>query len=294
MRLLNRLTIKGLLLNRKRTIMTVIGIVLATALLSAVTSMAASFRSGMILREKTNSGNYHYAFFNLPEEEAKALTGNREVESSFETAGVGYAVLEGSQNEGKPYLYLMAMDSEALKESSLHVVEGRAPVREGEIVISRHIQTNGGVRYQVGDELTLTVGRRVSEGYDLDQSTPYAEGEETFVPVFAKTYRVVGIAERMDNVMEDRMAPGYTVVTCFDERDGSVVHPGTVDVFVRLTPEGLRHADETVSRILGIPTEVYQAWKDGSISSEDYEQYVTGTDLENRFHENENLSAMRR
>ena len=109
------------------------------------------------------------------------------------------------------------------------------------------------------------------------------------MPVFAKTYRVVGIAERMDNVMEDRMAPGYTVVTCFDERDGSVVHPGTVDVFVRLTPEGLRHADETVSRILGIPTEVYQAWKDGSISSEDYEQYVTGTDLENRFHENENL-----
>ena len=52
MRLLNRLTIKGLLLNRKRTIMTVIGIVLATALLSAVTSMAASFRSGMILRER--------------------------------------------------------------------------------------------------------------------------------------------------------------------------------------------------------------------------------------------------
>ena len=34
---------------------------------------------------------------------------------------------------------------------------------------------------------------------------------------------------------------------------------------------------------------MYQAWKDGSISSEDYEQYVTGTDLENRFHENENL-----
>ena len=59
MRLLNRLTIKGLLLNRKRTIMTVIGIVLATALLSAVTSMAASFRSGMILREKTKAGSYH-------------------------------------------------------------------------------------------------------------------------------------------------------------------------------------------------------------------------------------------
>ena len=90
----------------------------------------------------------------------------------------------------------------------------------------------------MGDELTLTVGRRVSEGYDLDQSTPYVKGEETFVPVFAKTYRVVGIAERMDNVMEDRMAPGYTVVTCFDERDGSVVHPGTVDVFVRLTRRG--------------------------------------------------------
>lgn len=42
MNVLNRLTIKNLKLNRKRTIVTIVGIVLATALLVAVTTIATS------------------------------------------------------------------------------------------------------------------------------------------------------------------------------------------------------------------------------------------------------------
>lgn len=44
MNVLNRLTIKNLKLNRKRTIVTIVGIVLATALLVAVTTIATSMR----------------------------------------------------------------------------------------------------------------------------------------------------------------------------------------------------------------------------------------------------------
>ena len=42
MQILNRLTIRNLKLNKRRTIVTIIGIILATALLTAVATMAVS------------------------------------------------------------------------------------------------------------------------------------------------------------------------------------------------------------------------------------------------------------
>ena len=48
MNLLNKLTIKNLKLNKKRTIVTITGIVLSVALLTAVASMFFSSRSSLI------------------------------------------------------------------------------------------------------------------------------------------------------------------------------------------------------------------------------------------------------
>ena len=44
MNILNKLTIKNLKLNKKRTIVTIIGIILSVALICAVASMVSSFR----------------------------------------------------------------------------------------------------------------------------------------------------------------------------------------------------------------------------------------------------------
>ena len=54
MNLLNKLTKKNLLLNKKRTIVTVIGIILSVALISALSSLVVSFQSSMIKYEKIN------------------------------------------------------------------------------------------------------------------------------------------------------------------------------------------------------------------------------------------------
>ena len=66
MNLINKLTIKNLKLNKKRTIVTIIGIILSVALITAVASMVVSFRSSLIVFEKTMRGNYHYGFKNVP------------------------------------------------------------------------------------------------------------------------------------------------------------------------------------------------------------------------------------
>ena len=79
MNLLNKLTLKNLKLNKKRSVVTIIGIILSVALITAVSSMVVSFRKSLIDYEIKNGGNYHYAFGNVPEEDFTYFDDNRNI-----------------------------------------------------------------------------------------------------------------------------------------------------------------------------------------------------------------------
>ena len=54
--------------NRKRTAVTIVGILLATALITGVACMAVSFRASMVAYEKQENGDYHYHFTGVAKE----------------------------------------------------------------------------------------------------------------------------------------------------------------------------------------------------------------------------------
>ena len=74
MTILNKLTIKNLKLNKKRTIVTIIGIILSVALIAAVATMYASGLKSLIVYEKTVNGNFHVAFKNVSKDNIKDMT----------------------------------------------------------------------------------------------------------------------------------------------------------------------------------------------------------------------------
>ena len=226
MDILKKFTKKNLKLNKKRTIVTIIGIMLSTALICAVAGMVSSTQKTLANAMRADHGNYHMRFENVPTEELKFIEENVNVESYFLTKNVGYAKLEGSINSGKPYLFLMEFDRNALQNSSFKIVEGRLPENENEVVISQHIIDNGGVELKVGDTLSLDVGTRrlVDDGSVLSQSNPYLGEEESqeenlqeeITDTINKTYTIVGIIERPSYELEDYQAPGYTIITYSD------------------------------------------------------------------------------
>ncbi|MCI8654789.1 MAG: ABC transporter permease [Clostridia bacterium] len=255
MELLNRLTIKNLKLNKKRTIVTIIGIILATALITGVATLVSSFQKSIIEYEKRESGDYHYEFKNVPIEELKYIEKNRNIELTYITQDIGYSKLEESKNDYKPYLYLIGYSKEAMKKLNLSLLEGRLPENENEIVISKHIQTNGKVDLKIGDEITLDIGKRMRGEEELDQNNPYILEEdikehivgenvtnngkinnntnigdtdedtnnevEKFIPEkilteITKKYKIVGIMERPNWTTESYKAPGYTVITLLE------------------------------------------------------------------------------
>ena len=226
MNVLQKFTIQNLKLNKKRTIVTIIGIILSTALICAVAGVFSSFQQTLIKHAIMADGDYHTTFLNVPKDEQKYITENRKVESYFVTQGVGYAKLENSQNDYKPYLYLMEFDKTALNNYGLQLVEGRMPENNNEIIISEYIEKNGGVKYKVGDKITLDISKRISEGYELNQNNPYNNlkdseedeyMEEHLEKMYTKEFTIVGIIERPNMEIEDYSAPGYTIITVLDE-----------------------------------------------------------------------------
>ncbi len=245
--------------NRKRTAVTIVGIVMAAALITAVACMVVSFRASMIAYERLQNGDFHYCFQEVPQEYLKYFPNNQYIRKYGLTEEIGYAVLEGSQNPDKPYLYLSAIDETAEGALALQLIEGRMPENASEIVIGRHIRSNGMVELEVGDVLNLSIGDRMSEGYRVPQDTPYLKEEEGLENVREQTYTIVGIVERPNTEVEPRIAPGYSVFTRLEETERGKA----LNVYATYTKKGLKQADQVTAGILGVSEELYQNYYNG-------------------------------
>lgn len=208
MKILNQLTIKHLTMNKRRTVVTIIGVILSTALMVGIGLLFSSARDYMIEEIVEYNGKYHARFDNIEYNQQSLIEHNTNVKTSFYESLVGFSYLEGSNNEYKPYLALYEVSDNYYNE--LNLVKGRFPENSDEIVISSHIRSNGGVDYELGETITLSLGMRITEDGSIftDNETYYEEGETLDVKE-TRTYKIVGIVSR--SIYEDYSAPGYSV-----------------------------------------------------------------------------------
>lgn len=270
MNVLKKVCYRSMKENRKRTVVTIIGIILATALITAVASMAVSFRASMILLEKKDNGDFHYLFTGVTQENLKYFQTNQNLEKIGLAEEIGYALLEGCMNPDKPYVYIRAVDESGIQAMSLELSEGRMPQNGNEIVISRHIRSNGNVVLGVGDTVTFQIGERVSEGYYLNQRNPY-NNEETFSPIEERTYTIVGVIERPNYKVEFRSAPGYSVFTYLED----VEEAEELEIYASYTEKALKNSVTVTAGLLGISAEEYAAWKETAERGQEQKEVIS-------------------
>ena len=238
MNILKKLTLKSLKLNKKRTIVTIIGIILSTALICAVAGMITSVQKTLINYAKSHSGNYHVCFKNIPNDELKYIKENKNVQNYFLSKNVGYGKLEKVENEYKPYIFVMEYDKKGLEQGGVTLLEGRMPENSNEIVIPEHLIKSGRINYTIGEKITLNLGKRqTKDGLELTQEDALLtdESEETesssksksetedleeIVDAKEHTYTIVGIIERSNyKGIEGFSAPGYTAISYMDNEN---------------------------------------------------------------------------
>lgn len=219
MSILNRLTIKNLRLNKKRTIVTIIGIILSTALMVGIGLLFSSFQDLMIRDTIGYSGKYEANYSDVDLDKLNNIKDKGF--TYFYEKPIGFSKIESS-NEYKPYMYITSVNKEYFDE--LKLIEGSFPKNENEAVISNHVITNGGLNYKVGDIVTFTYGSRNIDG-DITLANSELVDGEFLTNEGTHTYKIVGIVDRSN--FESYSASGYTAFTVDVNSDN-----GNVNLYV--------------------------------------------------------------
>lgn len=222
MNIVNKLTVRHLKQNKKRTLVTVFGVIISVAMIMAVATLAVSFLDLIQRQTIAQNGEWHVLYKNVDDEQLEAIQNDKNTKDTVISRDSGYALFE-SQNEYKPYLFVKEYSEKGFEHFPIELSDGRLPEAENEVVISEHIETNGGVDYEIGDQLALDVGQRFlangTQEQTLGQTDSLLKDEEEVTETIqnkeTKTYTVVGEIERP--TWEPTWAPGYTIISYLDE-----------------------------------------------------------------------------
>jgi putative ABC transport system permease protein len=206
--------------NKRWTIVTLIAIIISTAMISAVSTLCASFMELMRNTAIAELGNWHFMITDVPAQDVAVLE-----HSGFDgqialCRQAKFAQLERVANYNKPYLFILELGPGAELNFPVELTEGRLPENENEIALPEHLETHGGLRYRIGDTITLETGKRICpQGFVLEftdsfRHASYQSEGETFIPETPRTYTVTGIFKRP--TFEPSWSASYTAITFLD------------------------------------------------------------------------------
>ncbi|XCP84438.1 ABC transporter permease [Roseburia hominis] len=257
MNIFSKITARTMKLSRTRTIVTIIGVILSTAMITAVATFGTSFQKFLVDFSISRDGDWYVATKQIAGKRADELESREEVQSAAEVKILGFALFEPAREASPemPYLYVRSLSEQGLAMLPVDLEAGRMPENGEEIVIPSFLQANlkQEERLQIGDALTLELGERSLNGERLGQDMEYVgegseEGTETFTPNTTKTFQVVGIYNSWTDV--SYWGAGYDVLAGPTEEE-----TGYVDLFLKLkTP---RKVYDFVEENLNNPGDVY-------------------------------------
>lgn len=202
MKLLNKLTLKNLRLNKVRTIVTIVGIMLSAALITVVSGMALSGRQTMIDAQTAWSGNYDVALDIIDNSVIETARNNRNVENAFYKERLGYARTKNADGEICDYSVLAMSENTYGNCFKIDLIKGKFPTNSGEAVVTKAFKTQDGKDVKIGDKITLDVGVLTDkDGNVLDEEGIHNLLQKDFnkcsiIDAVKRTYTVTGIIER--------------------------------------------------------------------------------------------------
>lgn len=218
MNILSKVTRKTLLKNKVRTLVTIVGILLSAAMITAVTVSVSSFQRYLQDLMVAYEGKWHAAFFNVDAQGRQDLEADERTDSAA-WAQVNWAVVKGDpdyEDESYPILCaILGADAAFMDRMPVSLSSGRLPENPNEIVLS---QIMVGSQYtHLGDTVTLDLGDRVVDGVTLGFGNGPLLEDETLRVRQTKTFTVVGY---LDNTRFDRNSgAAVTGLTCWDDQD---------------------------------------------------------------------------
>ncbi|ODA39432.1 ABC transporter permease [Desulfosporosinus sp. BG] len=221
MNIINKLTLRHLKQNKRRTLVTILGVIISVAMVTAVATISVSFMELLQRQTIASEGEWHVLYQDVNKEQLAAVKNDEATKALVISRDRGFALLEGGQNKNKPYLFVKEDNAQGFEQFPIELSQGRLPKTNNEVVISEEIAENAKVDYEIGDRLELDIGKRFNKDsvQELFQRAPLqienGTKTETLKGSLIKSYTVVGIIKRP--TWEPTWAPGYTIISYIDE-----------------------------------------------------------------------------
>ncbi|MGS5514472.1 ABC transporter permease [Clostridioides difficile] len=206
MNLYTSLTIRYLKQNKRRTIVTIIGIILSTALICGIGNIFESFMDYQVRETIKNDGSFHVTFHDVNKKNMEYVTKSAEIEKHAFTKQIGYSKLENSENG---ILSIKQYDKNAMEGYQISIKEGRLPSKEGEIVLSENVINLMDDKLKIGDEITLKVGDMFDSNKKKIDNMVFHEGDY-IANEKDSTFKLVGIIKKPGFELYDEITTAIT------------------------------------------------------------------------------------
>lgn len=276
MKILNKLTVKNLKLNKSRTIVTIIGIMLSCALIMVVAGMAASAQQTMVNLQINVTGNYDLFVKGANKKIIDNAQANRNVKDIYIKQNLGCAYLPQAKFDTKPYINVVAFNEKSFTDCfNVTLKEGRLPQNGNELVLSQSVIENSKADYKLGDTVALDLGKRVYVSGDeipLDDTDYFNDtnGTEKLVDTHKKTYTVVGVFNKVSSsyFAADSFSASSSAFTLAEE------NADINDLFISFTSDGEKDYITTSGEILNLTGDDFDNLKN------DFEVYLENGDFD--------------
>lgn len=277
MKLLNKLTLKNLRLNKVRTIVTIVGIMLSAALITVVSGMALSGRQTMIDGQTEWSGNYDVALDIIDTAKIDKIRQNRNVENAFYKERLGFSKATVADNA--EYGYAVTAISENAFDGcfKLRLGKGSFPTNSNEAVVTGAFKNTDGKDVKVGDKITLelgvlkgTDGKVLGESELLDLS-PKRFKESKITDKKQKTYTITGIIENPNTRELNNPSSCFEIYTVSDEESPveAIRTKHMNKLYIAYTPQSEGNYLQNTADILGFKADDMSNVSSDEISPED-------------------------
>jgi len=277
MKLLNKLTLKNLRLNKVRTAVTIIGIMLSAALITVVSGMALSGRQTMIDGQTEWSGNYDVALDIIDTAKIDKIRQNRNVENAFYKERLGFSKATVADNA--EYGYAVTAISENAFDGcfKLKLEKGSFPTNSNEAVVTGAFKNTDGKDVKVGDKITLelgvlkgTDGKVLGESELLDLS-PKRFKESKITDKKQKTYTITGIIENPNTRELNNPSSCFEIYTASDEKAPveAIRTKHMNKLYIAYTPQSESNYLQNTADILGFKADDMSNVISDEISPED-------------------------
>ena len=182
MNLYTSLTLRYLKQNKRRTLVTIIGIILATALICGIGNICTSFMDYQMRDEIQSSGSFYATFTDIDKEKASVITKSSGVSEYGYKKNLGSVIWDKKNSTS---LDINVFDKNTINSFQITLKKGSYPKNESELIVTQALLNKWNKK--IGDKITLNLGELIYD--DMGMISKLKNSQKT-------TFKIVGTLDK--------------------------------------------------------------------------------------------------